>query len=276
MHNDIGVMQGRLLPKYQGRYQAHPVGYWQDEFPKAAELGLDCIEFILDYNDADQNPLLTQVGCKEIQNVSDKTGVKVMSVCADYFMEAPLHSENNQEAVHSFEVLQKLLKSSVKLGIQNIVIPCVDQSSIQNDRKQFKFQEVLSTVIPDAERCGVNLSLETDLNVHQFGELLTKLDSPRVTVNYDIGNSASLGYDPAEELDAYGERISDIHIKDRLLGGGSVKLGGGGADFRLFFDKLSRFNYKGPFIMQAYRDDEGVEIFKQQLAWIKSYLEREC
>ena len=40
MNNLIGVMQGRLLPKYKGRYQAHPVGYWQDEFPKAAELGL--------------------------------------------------------------------------------------------------------------------------------------------------------------------------------------------------------------------------------------------
>ena len=42
-------MQGRLLPKYKGRYQAHPFGYWQDEFPIASELGLDCIEFIFDY-----------------------------------------------------------------------------------------------------------------------------------------------------------------------------------------------------------------------------------
>ena len=59
MNNPIGVMQGRLLPKYKRRYQAHPLGYWQDEFPKAAELGLDCIEFILDYKDADQNQLMT-------------------------------------------------------------------------------------------------------------------------------------------------------------------------------------------------------------------------
>ena len=40
MNNKIGVMQGRLLPKYQGRYQAHPVGYWQDEFIVAKEVGL--------------------------------------------------------------------------------------------------------------------------------------------------------------------------------------------------------------------------------------------
>ena len=34
-------MQGRLLPKYKGRYQAHPVGYWQNEFDIAASLNLN-------------------------------------------------------------------------------------------------------------------------------------------------------------------------------------------------------------------------------------------
>ena len=43
-------MQGRLLPKYQGRYQAHPKDYWRDEFKIASSIGLDCIEFILDSN----------------------------------------------------------------------------------------------------------------------------------------------------------------------------------------------------------------------------------
>jgi len=37
MNNKIGVMQGRLVPKYQDRYQAFPVGMWQDEFKVAKE-----------------------------------------------------------------------------------------------------------------------------------------------------------------------------------------------------------------------------------------------
>jgi len=267
--NPIGIMQGRLLPKYKGRYQAHPVGYWQDEFPKAAELGLDCIEFILDYNDADQNPLMTQEGGKEIQAVCERTGVKVMSVCADYFMEAPLHSENNQKAERSIEVLQQLLKTAAELGVRDIVIPCVDQSSIKNEQVRAIFIEAKTTVIPNAERSGVNLSLETDLDAKQFGELLSSLDSPKVTVNYDIGNSAASGYNPIDELSAYGERISDIHIKDRLLDGGSVKLGTGNANIPEFFKLIEKFNYSGPFIMQAYRDEEGVSIFKEQLDWVK-------
>ena len=59
MQNKFGVMQGRLVPKYLGRYQAHPIGYWQEEFFIAQNLGLDCIEFILDFNEAIFNPLLT-------------------------------------------------------------------------------------------------------------------------------------------------------------------------------------------------------------------------
>ena len=54
-----------------------------------------------------------------------------MSVCADYFMEAPLHSENKQQAERSIEVLQQLLKTSAELGVRDIVIPCVDQSSMK-------------------------------------------------------------------------------------------------------------------------------------------------
>ena len=58
MKNYLGIMQGRLLPKYKGNFQAHPVGYWQDEFKIASELGFDGIEFILDYHKAKLNPLL--------------------------------------------------------------------------------------------------------------------------------------------------------------------------------------------------------------------------
>ena len=54
LKNKFGIMQGRLLPKYQDRYQAHPVGYWQKEFKLAKNMDLDCIEFIFDYNLAEK------------------------------------------------------------------------------------------------------------------------------------------------------------------------------------------------------------------------------
>ena len=267
--NPVGVMQGRLLPKYQGRYQAHPAGYWQEEFPKAAEMGLDCIEFILDFNDAERNPLLRDDGPDEIMLLSEKTDVKVLTVCADYFMEAPLHHADEQIAAQSQSVLQRLLLNGKKLRLTNIVIPCIDQSGRLDNAAIERLIARLRPFAGAAEMSGINLCLETDLAPQPFAEILERFDSPRVTVNYDTGNSAALGYDPVEELACYGKKITDIHIKDRKLGGGSVSLGTGDARFGRFFKALRSLNYTGPFIMQAYRDDEGIEIFKKQLAWVR-------
>ena len=272
MHNKVGIMQGRLLPKYQGRFQAHPVNYWQDEFVFARNIGLDCIEFILDYNDAEKNPLLNDSGIDEIKKIIDKTGVTVNTICADYFMEAPLHTKDHNISKQSQKILTNLLNNAAKLCVTDMVFPCVDQSSLDSQFAVEHFVKQLTPIIDDAEKHSINLSLETDLAPKPFVELLDEFDSSRVTVNYDIGNSAALGYDPIEELESYGSKITDIHIKDRSRGGGSVMLGKGAADFGVFFDKLVEFDYKGPFIMQAYRDEDGIEIFKKQLSWVKRYL----
>jgi len=268
-------MQGRLLPKYRGRYQAHPVGYWQEEFALALEMGLDCIEFILDFNDAELNPLLRPRGLDEILRLSEKTGVEVHTICADYFMEAPLHHTNPEVASHSQAILRRLLHNGQILGLTDMVIPCVDQSSMRDEPAQDRFVERLRPLVTEAEAAGINLSLETDLAPSAFADLLGRFDSPRVTVNYDTGNSAALGFDPAEELACYGEHVSDIHIKDRIFGGGSVVLGTGDTQFERFFEALVPLNYEGPFILQAYRDDEGVTVFRQQLEWMRQHYLKE-
>lgn len=270
--NLIGTMQGRLLPKYQGRNQAHPIGYWQKEFLVAKEIGLDCIEFILDFSGVEHNPLVRDEGIYEIQQITNKTGVQVKTICGDYFMEKPLHSSDNEVAEQSLSVLRKLLVSAKQLGVTDIVIPCVDKSSLNNKKNESRFISVIQSITNDLENLNINLSLEMDLPPEPFRKLLDKFQSKNITVNYDIGNSASLGFDSVIELDSYGDRISDIHIKDRTLGGGPVILGEGAANFDLFFDKLREFDYSGPFIMQAYRDNEGVSVFKKQLDWVSRYL----
>lgn len=273
MINKIGVMQGRLLPKYKGRYQAHPVDYWSDEFSIAKDIKLDCIEFILDLEEANKNPLVKEGGLDIINSVIKNTGVEVNTVCADFLMEAPLHSEDFEVAKYAQNLLFVLLNSSSLIGITDIIIPCVDQSSIMNNRLENRFVEMLLPALELAEQKKINLSLETDLKPLAFKKLLERFESTRVTVNYDIGNSASLGFNPIEELDCYGDKITDIHIKDRILGGGPVMLGSGDADFDVFFNKLKEFEYNGPFIMQAYRDDEGIEVFRKQLDWVKPYFD---
>ncbi len=65
-------MQGRLLPKYKDRFQAHPFGYWEKEFNISSSLKLDLIEFIFDYDKYQMNPLINLDGIEKIKKTSKK------------------------------------------------------------------------------------------------------------------------------------------------------------------------------------------------------------
>ena len=273
MYN-IGIMQGRLLPKYHNRYQAHPVDYWQAEFNIAKELGFDQIEFILDFNDYEKNPLMSDSGIKNLLSTIVETEVKVKSICADYFMEAPFHSAYQKK---SEEVLLTLVENASKLNVIDIVIPCVDQSTLKDVKDVDMLVSSINKVIPLIEKYNIYINFETDLSPKRFKELLDRFPSANIKVNYDIGNSASLGYDPKEEFEAYGEYISDLHIKDRVLNGGSVKLGSGNADFDAVFASLKKYKFSGNIIMQAAKAEDYIEdlmLVKEQKQFISEYIEK--
>lgn len=275
MGRPIGIMQGRLLPKHEGRYQAHPVGKWEDEFPAAADLGFASIEFILDLDGAATNPLMQPSGRDRIRAASGASGVAVETICADCFMQIPLRAGSGADSDYSTTrgLLADLLAAAEDLSCTDVVIPCVDASTLRDEDDRARFVGALHDALPIAESRGINLAIECDLDPEGVASLLEHAGSNRVMVNYDIGNSASLGYDPAEEFSAYGTRISDVHIKDRLRGGASVPLGSGAADFELVLGLLDGVGYTGPMIMQAFRDDEGTRVLQDQLAWFRALLD---
>lgn len=271
---NIGIMQGRLLPKYKSRYQAHPVEYWQAEFSIARELGFAQIEFIFDYNKAHLNPLMSKKGIKDIKKMIEQTGVGVKSICADYFMEAPFHSKHQEQSENIFI---KLIKNAGKLNILDVVVPCVDHSSLKSEKDFNRFVKSIKKALPFAEKYGININFETDLPPKKFKKLLNIFNSKNIKVNYDIGNSASLGYNPKEEFKAYGEYISDLHVKDRMLDGGSVKLGLGNADFKTVFELLKKYKFSGNIIMQAAKADDYIDdliMVKEQKAFISRYIDK--
>ena len=78
MNNLLGVMQGRLVPKYKDRYQAFPKDNWKDEFKIASSFGLDCIEFIFDYEDYEENPLIKNP--ESILKISRNNNISIFTV----------------------------------------------------------------------------------------------------------------------------------------------------------------------------------------------------
>ena len=51
-----------------------------------------------------------------------------------------------------------------------------------------------------------------------------------------------------------GEKIINIHIKDRKLNSHTVALGDGNVNFEKIFKLISNYNYKGNLILQTARD----------------------
>lgn len=270
----LGFMQGRLVKKFQGKYQAHPIDNWEKEFKIASKKNIRNIEFIIDSYFPEINPLINEEGVKKIKFLEKKYNVKVYSICADYFMDNPIHLKSYSNN-YSLNFLRILIKSANKLKITNIILPCVDHSSVFKKKKYKKnlINNILS-LKKVFEKKKVNLLLETDLPPKEIKAICKKINSKFFGINYDTGNSASLNYNITEEFKNYGNSIKEIHIKDRLLNGKSVRLGKGNTDFKQLFQEVKKIRYKGKFIFQPYRDYFGKKIFFEQFQWFLRLLKK--
>jgi len=253
-------MQGRLCPPEAGRFQAFPRDGWRQEFARAAAAGLDSIEWIYDQFGESVNPLASDAGVAETQERAAEHGIVVVSVCADYFMDRPIVSVAGSELHEVEERLHWLVGRCATAGIERMVIPFVDASRMRDARDRERVTRVLWDLVPLARRAKLEIHLETDLAPSDFASFLGGIEDPAVKVNYDAGNSASLGYAPEAEFAAYGHRIGSVHIKDRVLGGGTVPLGSGDADLASVFAGLLERRYAGDFILQAARGEPGDEV----------------
>jgi L-ribulose-5-phosphate 3-epimerase len=256
----IGIMQGRLVPPTDNRIQCFPREHWADEFALASQAGLDCIEWIYDLYGADMNPLATDAGVKRIKELSRQHKVKILSICADYFMDKPLVRANPAELDDRLDTFFWLVERGRMIGINRMVIPFVDASRIDTQAEFDGVVLLLKRILQKIGKTGIEIHLETSLNPARFAELLAQLAHPLLKANYDSGNSSSLGYAPREEFAAYGQRVGSVHIKDRLLGASTVPLGTGDADFPALAESLRKVAFKGDFILQVARGTSGEEV----------------
>ena len=83
-----------------------------------------------------------------------------------------------------------------------------------------------------------------------------------------------MGFNPDEEFDNYGDRIINVHVKDRLLNGGTVRLGNGAVNFGNVFNNLKKIKYKGNYILQTARSsrDRHFEELKINLSFLQNFL----
>ncbi|MFC2059500.1 sugar phosphate isomerase/epimerase family protein [Chloroflexota bacterium] len=274
MQNLIGIMQGRLSPTVGGKIQAFPWNNWEQEFLLAKEVGLDLIDWVAAADRFYENPLLTAEGARTIKALVSETGVQVGAVCAHYFVDCPLLRCSDSERKERLDVLDLLIDRLNILGIKYLEIPLLENSAIGDEVELERTIQIIKPGLDKAYQLEVNLSFETSLPAEMFRAFLSALNHPAARATYDMGNSASLGYNPKEELESYGELVTTVHIKDRLLGGGTVPLGEGNTDFAMCFSMLRAKNYAGPFILEVARAINEIAAARKNVAFVKNWLNK--
>ena len=271
--NPIGIMQGRLSPPVDGRIQSFPVITWRQEFDLARDAGLACIEWIYEEETEASNPLATDEGLAAITAGVKTTGVAVRSICADYYMSRRLVGTDGSIQNQALGHLTWLIQRANLLAARYMVLPFVDSSSVRSPEGISGLLSALKSVIPFAEQANLELHLETDLPPGEFVRVLQSVNHRLVRANYDIGNSASLGYDPLEELTLLGPWLGSVHVKDRLRGSHTVRLGTGSADFDVCFRMIRAADFHGTFILQAAREEglSEVELAKRNRGFIERH-----
>tara|TARA_X000000950_G_scaffold284181_1_gene386726 strand:+ start:2366 stop:3214 length:849 start_codon:yes stop_codon:yes gene_type:complete len=252
--NKIGIMQGRLSPPKKNLIQHFPKD-WQTEFDHCKSLGLKSIEWVFEEPDIKFNPIFNPELFENFLNIKKKFDIEVNSVVADYFMKNKLFQENNSNTEKNINTLKTLIINCYKLNIKIIELPLVDSSALQNEENMREFKSNLNDLLSFAESLNVKISLETDLEPEKFLNYIKTFNSKNLYVNFDMGNSASNGFDPEKEIEILSEYIINVHIKDRIYKGNTVELGKGDVDFKKVFKMLKKIGYANDLILQAYRED---------------------
>ena len=115
MTQQLGFMQGRLSPKVGGKIQAFPWEYWKKEFLIANACGFSIMEWTLDQDRLYENPIMSEVGQKEINELVQKHQVSVPSLTGDCFMQAPFFKVNGKNR----DILLQDLNLNIQVELDN-------------------------------------------------------------------------------------------------------------------------------------------------------------
>jgi len=273
MTNSIGIVQGRLSPPVPGRLQAFPWRTWREEFSRARTCGFTSIEWVFEADRHDQNPLWTQEGVVAIRRQVEETGVRVDSICADYFMAHPFFGVSEQERQESIAALEQVIRRGAGIGAKTVLLPVLEDTEIRSRRDQQELLECLRRPLELAAAHRVRIGLETELPAEDYRALVEAAAHPALVVYYDVGNATAKGFDVASDVRVLGPYLGGVHIKDRRRGGPSVALGRGDVDFPAFFEALAEAGYDGPLILQPATGADFLDAAAAHLNFVRGHLQ---
>tara|TARA_R110000823_G_scaffold9782_8_gene33856 strand:+ start:1127 stop:1903 length:777 start_codon:yes stop_codon:yes gene_type:complete len=238
----VGIIQGRLSLPVNGHIQEFPDD-WQKEFKLLGDCGLNHIEWLITAGSENTNPAFDE-------QVS-LSNFPISSLCADTLVDERIVDKDFLD-----DNLTPICLSAIRNKINNITIPLLEGSNVEDSKIRGKFKEL---IVKYADRYpSINFSFECELSIGGLRDILELSDSFYVT--YDTGNITSYGVEHEKYIDTFHSRISNVHLKDRTYDARTVPPDTGDTDFTTIFRKLKSVGYDGIYTLQTSRGDDGNEI----------------
>ncbi|MCC7355904.1 MAG: sugar phosphate isomerase/epimerase [Anaerolineae bacterium] len=224
---------------------------WDVYYDIARRVGLDGIELGVGekYNETD---LWNSGGRHKILSLSQQSGIATSSVC--------LHSYWNFSFAHPDAVVRQRAKCitqeaaqlAAELGARHILIPLTCPKEVDGATARARWLEGIGSCAQAAESAGVFFCLENvgksfGDSPEQIIDIVDTIHSPAVKVYYDPGNAVSSGFDPVRGVELYGQRIGQIHVKER----DGKYLGEGRVPWREIIAALRKVGYDGWLILET-------------------------
>ncbi len=264
----IGFMQGRLVDsEKKNAIQFFPAKKWKVEINIMNSINFKIMEWTINSENMNQNHLFNYSKNRELKFFLKNKKIKIPSVTCDFFMQEPFYK--NKKFIKTLRNLKKVIKCSKNIGVKYIILPLVDFSSIENvSQEKFLIREIKKFT----QYLGPNQKIlfETDYPPNKIITFIKQLNS-KFGINYDTGNSASLGYSFEEEK-KYFRFVKNIHIKDRLFRGRTVRLGKGDYDFKKFFSYLRKIKYNKNLILQTARAKDNINEILINKKFIENFI----
>ena len=266
---NLGFMQGRLVPQEKGIIQSFPWSSWEDEFKIANKIGLNLMEWTLDYKRFYLNPINNEEGRKLINYLKIKNNIKIKSVTCDFFMQSPYFKKKNDK---TFKMLKDLIANAKKLNIKFFVLPLVDNGSLKTKRVEKNFINMTLKLHKKLVNNKVKIIFESDFRPSKLLSFINRFPKKSFGINYDSGNSAGQKISFEDEK-IYFNRVYNIHLKDKNFRNISVNLGEGIVNFKNLFNYCKKIKYKSNFIFQTARNKNDISIMKKNIKFFKKLYE---
>jgi sugar phosphate isomerase/epimerase len=206
-------------------------------FAFASRVGLNGVEVNPEYDGVTPRLMKAEVR-KQYFDVETKYGLKISS-----FSLGELWVDKLATDPSAVDKIKNLIDVCVLMDVHTMLLPSFinyDSTSATDT-----MVERLKTVAPKAEASGVVLGIENYLNGERNATIIKRVGSPAVKIYYDIGNSATRGFDVPAEIRMLKDSIVQFHVKDYSGLFGKAKI-----DFTKFKQALYDIDYHGWLILE--------------------------